>query len=150
MRMIDHRRCRYRRNLGCALKETEAERQECGPLPVGEEAEVADAHEAAREQVQLVHSTSGRSHRKNLVSGVSQTTVNFTERSSLASTGSSSNIDRQIARTEYCLDSVPLFVTQLVRRLKVTAVTEACVAICPSVYYRDHVALAFEGRACCQ
>jgi hypothetical protein len=82
------------------------------------------------------------------VSGVSETTVNFTERSSLASTGRPSNIDRQIARTEHCLDSVPLFGTQLVRRLKVTAFAEAVVAVYPSVNYGDHVTLALEGRVC--
>ena len=76
MRMIDHRRCRYRRNLGCALKETEAERQECGSLPVGEEAEVADAHEAARQQMEQKTAQElfdGQSHEPLLVavSGVS-------------------------------------------------------------------------------
>src|SRR5208283_801448 len=97
---------------------------------------------------QFVHGTPGRSHRQNLVSGFSETTVNFTERSSLASTGSPPNVDRQITRAEHCLDSVPLFGTQLVRRLKVTAFAEAVVAVCPSVNYPDHVALALEGRVC--
>jgi hypothetical protein len=82
------------------------------------------------------------------VSGFAETTVNFAERSSLASTGSSSNVDRQITRTEHCLDSVPLFGTQLVRRLKVTAFAEAVVVVYPSVNCRDHVALALEARVC--
>src|SRR5580658_10724797 len=43
---------------------------------------------------QFVHCASGGSYRKNLVSGVSEATVNFTQRGRLASTGSASNIDR--------------------------------------------------------
>ena len=35
--------------------------------------------------------------------------VKFTQRGSLASTGSPSNIYREIARIEHCLDGVPLF-----------------------------------------
>src|SRR5271169_318660 len=97
---------------------------------------------------QFVHGTPGRSHRKKLVSGFAETTVNFTQRSSLAGTGGTSNIDRQIARVEHCFDGAPLFGAQLVQRLKVTAFTEAVVAVCPSVNYRDHVALALEGRVC--
>ena len=38
--------------MGCALEQAEAERQQHGALPVGEEAEVADADEAWREQMQ--------------------------------------------------------------------------------------------------
>jgi len=44
--------------------------------------------------LQFVHSTSGGSHRKNLVSGLSEATINSTQSGSLASTGSASNIDR--------------------------------------------------------
>ncbi len=44
------------RGLGCwiccTLEKSEAEREQCGSLPVGKEAEVADADEAAWEQVQ--------------------------------------------------------------------------------------------------
>src|SRR3984957_10537681 len=64
---------------------------------------------------QFVHRTSGGSHRKNLVSGLSQALVNFTERGSLASTGSASNIDRQITRIEHYFDGAPLFGTEMVR-----------------------------------
>jgi uncharacterized membrane protein len=38
--------------MGCALEQPEAERQQCGSLAVGKEAEVTDAHEAAWQQVQ--------------------------------------------------------------------------------------------------
>src|ERR1019366_1423649 len=51
-RLVRGRRCRRRGHVSRATKPLEAERQEGGALPVGEEAEVADAHEAAREQVQ--------------------------------------------------------------------------------------------------
>ena len=37
--------------MGCALEQAEAERQQHGALPVGEEAEVADADEASRKQM---------------------------------------------------------------------------------------------------
>ena len=47
---LDHgRQCRRRGRVSRASKQLEAERQKGGALPVGEEAEVADAHEAARE-----------------------------------------------------------------------------------------------------
>src|ERR1022692_684283 len=64
---------------------------------------------------QFVHCASGGSYRKNLVSGVSEATVNFTQRGRLASTGSASNIDREIARIEHCFDGAPLFGTEMVR-----------------------------------
>src|ERR1700687_4682603 len=38
--------------MGCALEQAEAERQQRGALPVGEEAEVADADEASRKQME--------------------------------------------------------------------------------------------------
>ncbi|MGB8918952.1 MAG: hypothetical protein WCC89_19025, partial [Candidatus Sulfotelmatobacter sp.] len=63
------------------------------------------------------------------MSGLSEATVNLTERGSLASTGSASNINRQIARIEHCLDGVPLFGTELARKLKVTPLAEVVVAI---------------------
>ena len=37
--------------MGCSLEQAEAERQQHGALPVGEEAEVADADEASRKQM---------------------------------------------------------------------------------------------------
>src|SRR5260370_20577611 len=70
---------------------------------------------------QFVHSTPGRSHRKNLVSGISEAAINFTQRGSFTSTGSPSNIDRQIARIEYCFYRAALLGTELVGNLKVTA-----------------------------
>src|SRR5208283_5670381 len=81
-----------------------------------------------------------------LVSGVSETAVNFTQRGSLASTCSASNIDRQIARVEYCFDGTLLFGTKVVRKLKVTPLTEVIVAVQSSVNHRDHVALTLEAR----
>src|SRR5271166_2094817 len=63
----------------------------------------------------FIHRTSGGSHRKNLVSGLSEATVNFTQRGRLASTGSAPNIDREIARIEHCFDGAPLFGTEMVR-----------------------------------
>jgi len=39
-------------SIGCTLKKAEAEREQRGSLSVGEEAEVADADEAARQQMQ--------------------------------------------------------------------------------------------------
>src|SRR5229473_2311385 len=42
---------------------------------------------------QFVHCASGGSYSKNLVSGVSEATVDFTQRGRLPSTGSASNID---------------------------------------------------------
>ena len=38
--------------MGCALEQAEAKRQQRGALPVGEEAEVANADEASWKQVQ--------------------------------------------------------------------------------------------------
>jgi len=38
--------------MGCSLEQAEAERQQYGALPVGKEAEVADAYEASWKQVQ--------------------------------------------------------------------------------------------------
>src|SRR5580658_4710884 len=64
---------------------------------------------------QFVHRTSGGSHRENFVSGLSEATVNFTQCRRLASTGSASNIDRQIARVEYSFDGALLFGTEMVR-----------------------------------
>src|SRR5208282_1318959 len=64
---------------------------------------------------QFVHRTSGGSHRKNFVSGLSEATVNFTQRGRLASTGSASNIDREIARIEHCFDGALLFGMEMVR-----------------------------------
>ncbi len=51
-RLVRGRRCRRRGHVSRAAKQLEAERQEGGALPVGEEAEVADAHEAAWQQVE--------------------------------------------------------------------------------------------------
>jgi hypothetical protein len=82
------------------------------------------------------------------VSGSSETTVNFTERSSLASTGCPSNIDRQIARVEYSFDGALLFGTEVARKLKVTPLAEVVVAIRSAVNDRDHVALTLEARVC--
>src|ERR1700722_7056926 len=108
-----------------------------------------DSHRVAESNFfQFVHRASGGSHRENFVSGLSEATVNFAQCRRLASTGSASNIDRQIARVEHCFDGAPLFGAQLVQRLIVTAFTEAVVAVCPSVNYGDHVALALEGRVC--
>src|SRR5713101_7881326 len=78
---------------------------------------------------QFVHCASGGSYRKNLVSGVSEATVNFTQCRRLPSTGSASNIDREIARIEHCFDGAPLFGTEMVRKLKVAALAEAVIAI---------------------
>ena len=64
---------------------------------------------------QFVHRTSGGSHRKNFVSGLSEAPVNFTQCRRLASTRSASNINRQIARIEHCFDGAPLFGTEMVR-----------------------------------
>src|SRR5450432_285861 len=97
---------------------------------------------------QFIHGTSGGRHRENLVSGVSETTVNFTQRGSLASTGCPANVDRQIARIEHCLDGALLFGTEVVRKLKVTPLAEVVVAVQSSVNHRDHVALALEARVC--
>src|SRR5208283_4336311 len=98
---------------------------------------------------QFVHCASGGSYSKNLVSGVSETAVNFTQRGSLASTCSASNIDRQIARVEYCFDGTLLFGTKVVRKLKVTPLAEVVVAIHSAVNDRNHVTLAFEARVRC-
>jgi hypothetical protein len=51
VRMVGCRRWGRSGDLCCSLEQAEAEWQEGGALPVGEEAEVADAHEAARQQV---------------------------------------------------------------------------------------------------
>jgi hypothetical protein len=51
-RLVRGRRCRRSGHVFRATKQLEAERQEGGALPVGEEAEVADAHEAAWQQVE--------------------------------------------------------------------------------------------------
>src|ERR1035437_150417 len=51
-RLVRGRRCRRSGHVFRATKQLEAERQEGDALPVGEEAEVADAHEASWEQVQ--------------------------------------------------------------------------------------------------
>src|SRR6202167_1257778 len=64
---------------------------------------------------EFIHRTSGGSHRKNFVSGLSEAPVNFTQRGSLASTGSASNIDRQITRIEHSFYGAPLFGTEMVR-----------------------------------
>src|ERR1022692_689525 len=50
-RLVHGRRCRRNGHVFRA-KQLEAERQEGGAWPVGEEAEVADAHKASWEQVQ--------------------------------------------------------------------------------------------------
>jgi hypothetical protein len=41
------------------VEQVEAERQEGSAVPVGEEAEVADAYEAAREQVEVWQGSAG-------------------------------------------------------------------------------------------
>jgi hypothetical protein len=82
------------------------------------------------------------------VSGFSETTVNFTQRSSLAGTGGTSNIDRQIARVEYSFDGALLFGTEVDRKLKVTPLAEVVVAIYSAVSDRDHVTLTLEARVC--
>jgi hypothetical protein len=82
------------------------------------------------------------------VSGVSETTVNFTERGSLASTGSPSNVYREIARIEHCLDGVLLFGTEMFRNLKVAVFAEAVASIHSAVNDRDHLTLPFEARVC--
>src|SRR5271170_765796 len=97
---------------------------------------------------QFVHRTSGGSHRKNFVSGLSEATVNFTQCRRLASTGSASNIDRQIARSEYSFDGKLLFGTEAARKLKVTPLAEVVVSVQSSVNHRDYVALALEARVC--
>jgi hypothetical protein len=97
---------------------------------------------------QFVHCTSGGSYGKNLASGVSQAAVDFTERGSLARTGSPSNVYREIARIKHCLDSVPLFGTEMFRNLKVAALPEAVVAIHSAINDHDHVTLAIEARVC--
>src|ERR1700728_637636 len=97
---------------------------------------------------QFVHRTSGGSHRENFVSGLSEATVNFTQCRRLASTGSASNIDRQIARVEYSFDGALLFGTEVARKLKVTPLAEVVVAIHSTVNDRDHVALTLEARVC--
>jgi excisionase family DNA binding protein len=84
----------------------------------------------------------------SLVSGLSKAAVNFTQRGSLASTGSPSNIDRQIARIEHCLDGAPVFGTKVVRNLKVADLAEAVVAIHSAVNNRDQVTLRLEARLC--
>src|SRR5271166_768996 len=96
--------------------------------------------------VEFIHRASGGSHRKNLVSGLSEAPVNFTQRGSLASTGSASNIDREIARIEHCFDGALLFGTEMVRYLKVATLTEAVIAVHPLLDHRDHVALTLEAR----
>ena len=65
-------------DLGCALEQAEAEWKELGSPPVGEEAEVADAYEAAWQQVEEEAAQElfdGQSHEPFLVavSGVSPT-----------------------------------------------------------------------------
>src|SRR6266496_1096151 len=109
-----------------------------------------DSHRISEADLfQFVHGTSGGSHRKNLVSGVSETVVNFTQRGSFTSTGSASNIDRQIARIEYCFYRASLLGAELVGNLKVTVLAEAGTAVQPSVNNRDHVTLTFEASVCC-
>jgi hypothetical protein len=78
----------------------------------------------------------------------SEATVNFTQCRRLASTGSASNIDRQIARVEYSFDSALLFGTEVARKLKVTPLAEVVVAIHSAVNDRDHVTLTLEARVC--
>jgi len=51
-RRVQGRRCRRSGRVFRATKQLEAERQEGGALPIGKESEIADAHEAAGEQVQ--------------------------------------------------------------------------------------------------
>src|SRR5580692_1559299 len=97
---------------------------------------------------QFVHCASGGSYRKNLVSGVSEATVNFAQRGRLASTGSASNIDREIARIEHCFDGALLFGTEMARKLKVTPLAEVVVAIHSAVNDRDHITLTLEARVC--
>ena len=61
-------RCHLSRDVGGTREQLEAEWQQPGASSVGEEAEVADAHEAARQQVEqeaaqeLVDGQIGRAH----------------------------------------------------------------------------------------
>jgi hypothetical protein len=69
-RLVRGSRCRRRGHVSRATKQLEAERQEGGALPIGGEAEVADAHEAARQQVQeeaAQELIDGQSHQPLLV-----------------------------------------------------------------------------------
>ena len=50
--MVRYGGCCCRWDLCSVLEQSEAERKELGSLPVSEEAEIPDAHEAVREQVQ--------------------------------------------------------------------------------------------------
>jgi hypothetical protein len=97
---------------------------------------------------QFVHGTPGGSHRKNFVSDLSEATVNFTQCCRLASTGGASNIDRQIARVEYCFDGAPLFATEMARKVKVTPLAEVVITIHSAINDRDHVTLTLEARVC--
>src|SRR5260370_29694324 len=77
-RLVRGRQCRRRGHVPRATKQLEAERQEGGALPVSEKSEVADAHKAARQQVQEEASQElidGQSHQPLLVavSGVAPT-----------------------------------------------------------------------------
>jgi hypothetical protein len=69
-RRIRGRQCRRRGHVPRATKQLEAERQEGGALSVSEKSEVADAHKAARQQVQEESSQElidGQSHQLLLV-----------------------------------------------------------------------------------